>query len=198
MTKRDRRDFLKGTAGVGGAAALASPLLGGCMAEFEDDDYVGEQQQAAQTKDDAKIFNKYFKFEVKGIYNEVPGCTNVSGGDLTITVEESTQGDRPDYREYTYGSHEYGDLTFTVQTGPGMVKLQEWADKAMKVGGSGNALRRDCSLYLLARDKTTVMRTINYFGCYPVSCNAGDHSTSSEIKSITFTCNVDRIEETKG
>ena len=198
MKNTDRRIFLKTAAGVGGAAALASPLLGGCMAEFEDDDYVGEQQQAAQTKSDQLIFNKYFKFEVKGIYGEVPGCTSVSGGELTITVEEATRGDRPDYREYTYGSHEYGDLTFTVQTGPGMTKLQEWADKAMKVGGSGNALRRDCSLYLLARDKTTVLRTINYFGCYPTSCNAGDHDTGSAIKSIVFTCNVDRIEEAKG
>lgn len=144
--------------------------------------------------------NRYFKFEVKGIYSEVPGCTTMNGGELTITVEESTKGDRPDYREYTYGSHEYGDLTLTVQTAPGMVKLQEWADKAMKVGGSGNALRRDCSLYLLARDKSTVLRTINFFGCYPVNESTTTiQSTKGKQQSFThFTLNVDRIEETKG
>lgn len=198
MSNGNRRDFLKGAAGVGGAAALASPMMTGCAAEVGPAHDLGEQKQAAQTASDQLIFNKYFKFEVKGIYGEVPGCTSVSGGELTITVEESTRGERPDYREYTYGSHEYADLNFTVQTGPGMVKLQKWADKAMKVGGAGNALRRDCALYLLARDKKTVLRTINYFGCYPISANAGDHSTSSEIKTLTFTCNVDRIEESKG
>jgi hypothetical protein len=152
----------------------------------------------AQTSDDAKIFSKYFKLEVKGIYGEVPGVTSCDPGRLTVTTEEATQGDKPEYRTYTYGSHEYDDMTFTVQTGPGMTKLQEWADKAMKMGGAGNALRRDVSLYLLSRDKNTVLRTINMFGCYPISCNAGDHDTGSAIKSIVFTCNVDRIEEAKG
>lgn len=152
----------------------------------------------ASTADDQKIFSKYFKLEVKGIYGAVPGVTSVDPGRLTVTTEEATQGDKPDYRTYTYGSHEYDDMTFTVQQGPGMTKLQEWADKAMKMGGAGNALRRDLSLYLLARDKTTVLRTINMFGCYPVSCNAGDHDTGSNIKTLVFTCNVDRIEEAKG
>jgi hypothetical protein len=152
----------------------------------------------AQTSDDAKIFSKYFKLEVKGIYGEVPGVTSCDPGRLTVTTEEATQGDKPEYRTYTYGSHEYDDMTFTVQTGPGMTKLQEWADKAMKMGGAGNALRRDVSLYLLSRDKNTVLRTINMFGCYPISCNAGDHDTGSNIKTIVFTCNVDRIEEAKG
>lgn len=168
------------------------------MAEFEDEAYVGEQQQAAQTASDQLIFNKYFKFEVKGIYGEVPGCVAVSGGDLSITVEEATQGDRPDYREYTYGDHEFDDLTFQVQTGPGMVKLQKWADKAMKMGGAGDALRRDCTLTLLARDKKTPLYTINYFGCFPISSDEGGAGTDSSIKTITFTCNVERVEESKG
>jgi hypothetical protein len=148
----------------------------------------------AQTEDDKKIFSKYFKVEVKGMYGEVPGVVEVDAGRLTVTVEEATQGDKPEYRTYTYGSHEYEDFTMTVQQGPGMVKLQKWFDKASKVGGSGDALRRDISVYLLARDKSTVLRTINCFGCFPVSYNAGDHGLGSDIKTATITCNIDRIE----
>jgi phage tail-like protein len=149
---------------------------------------------AGETPHDKKLFNKYFRVEVKGVYGKVPGIVSIDPGRVTVTVEETTQGDQPEYRTYTYGSHDYDDLTMTLQTGPGMVKLQEWCDKAMKIGGSGNALRRDISIYALARDKSTVRKTINCFGCYPISLNAGDHATGSEIKTITLTCNVDRIE----
>jgi hypothetical protein len=150
--------------------------------------------EMAQTEDDKKIFSKYFKVEVKGMYGEVPGVTEVDAGRVTITVEECSQGDKPDYRTYTYGAHEYEDFTMTCQQGPGTVKLQKWADKAMKVGGQGDALRRDISIYLLARDKKTVLRTINCFGCFPVNFDAGSHSTASDIKTMTITCNIDRIE----
>lgn len=177
MDEQDRREFIK-TVAVGGAALLAAPHV----------------FAAGETPHDKKLFNKYFKVEVKGIYGEVPGVVAVDPGRVTVTVEETTQGDRPEYRTYTYGSHQYEPLTITLQQSPGMVKLQKWADKAMKVGGSGNALRRDISIYCLARDKSTVLRTINCFGCYPVSLNAGDHSTASDIKTIKLTCNVDRIE----
>lgn len=149
---------------------------------------------AGETPHDKKLFSKYFYVEVKGVYGKVPGIVSIDPGNVTVTVEETTQGDQPEYRTYTYGSHDYADLTMTLQTGPGMVKLQKWADKAMKVGGSGDSLRRDISIYCLARDKATVLKTINCFGCYPISLNAGDHSTASEVKTITLTCNVDRIE----
>jgi hypothetical protein len=148
----------------------------------------------AQTEDDKKIFSKYFKVEVKGMYGEVPGVVEVDCGRLTVTVEEATQGDKPEYRSYTYGSHEYEDFTMVVQQGPGNVKLQKWFKAATQQGGSGDALRRDVSLYLLARDKSTVVRTINCFGLFPVSFNAGDHSTGSDVKTATITCKVDRIE----
>ncbi len=57
--------------------------------------------------------------------------------------------------------------------------------------------QRDTSSYLLAGDKSTLMPTINYFACYPTSCNAGDHSTSSEIKVITLMLDVTAIERTR-
>lgn len=176
MSESDRREFIK-TIAVGGAVVLAAPHL-----------------LAAQTEDDKKIFSKYFKVEVKGVYAQVPGVVSVDPGRVTISIEEATQGDKPEYRTYTYGSHEYEDLTMTLQQAPGNSKLQNWARKAMKVGGSGSALRRDISIYCLARDKRTVLKTINCYGCYPVSFNAGDHGTGSDIKTATLTCNVDRIE----
>jgi len=180
MADSDRRDFIKQVA-AGSAVLLIAPHAYAAL-------------NAAETESDKKIFSKYFKVEVKGIYGEVPGVTKIDPGRVRISIEETTQGDKPEYRTYTYGKHEYDDLTMTVQQGPGMVKLQKWADKAMKVGGQGDALRRDISIYLLARDKSTVLKTINCFGCYPVSFNAGDHSTGSDVKAITLTCNISRIE----
>ncbi len=155
---------------------------------------------AASTKDDAKIFSKYFKFEVKGISGNVPGVTSVDIGRLIITVEEATQGDKPEYRTYTYGSHEYDDMTFVVQQGndPESKQLTKWLKDATQNGGGGSVLRRDCSLYYLARDKQTVLRVINLFQCYPVSVNEGDHDIGSNVKTMTVTLSVARIEEAKG
>ncbi len=154
----------------------------------------------ASTEDDAKIFSKYFKWEVKGISGNVPGVTSVDIGRLTITVEEATQGDKPEHRTYTYGSHEYDDCTFVVQQGNDAESkaLTKWVKSATQQGGAGDVLRRDCSLYYLARDKQTVLRVVNLFQCYPVSANEGDHDTGSNIKSMTVTLNVARIEEAKG
>jgi hypothetical protein len=180
MADSDRRDFIKQVA-AGSAVLLIAPHAHAVL-------------NAGKTSSDQKLFSKYFKVEVKGIYGEVPGVTKIDPGRVTVSIEETTQGDQPDYRTYTYGKHHYDDLTMTVQQGPGMVKLQKWADKSMKTGGAGNALRRDISIYLLARDKTTVLKTINCFGCYPVGLNAGDHSTGSDVKTITLTCNISRIE----
>lgn len=181
-----RRDLVAGGA-VAGSALIAGPAL-----------IMPTRALAAMTAGDAKIFSKYFKLEVKGIYGAVPGVTSVDPGRLTVTTEEATQGDKPDYRTYTYGSHEYDDMTFTVQQGPGMQKLQEWADKAINERAPKESVKRDVSLHLLAPDRERVLRTINMFGCYPASCNAGDHDAGSNIKTLVFTCNVDRIEEAKG
>lgn len=191
MKESDRRTFLK-TAAIGGAAAAASStvartgLAESGLAEGEAPAPMGGRVGA--------VSSKYFRVEIKGMYGKVPGVVSADPGKVTVKVKESTQGDKPDYREYTYGSHDYDDLTLTVMTGPGNVKLQKWAEKAMKSGGRGSALRRDISMYLLARDKSTVLRTINCFGCYPISMNAGDYGTGSDVKTITFSCNVSRIE----
>lgn len=148
----------------------------------------------AKTADDDKIFSKYFKVNIQGLYGEVPGVTEVDAGRVTVSVEEATQGDLPEYRTYAYGSHQYEDLTMVVQQGPGMTKIQDWVDKATHNGGDGSSLRKDISITLLARDKKTPLRTINCFGCFPVSFSAGEHSLASEIKTQTLTCNVNYIE----
>jgi hypothetical protein len=152
----------------------------------------------AKTQSDQLIFGKYFKFEVKGIYNEVPGCVSVSGCELYVDIEDAPPSDRHDYREYNYGSHQYGDLNFTVKVGPDMDKLRKWSDKAKAGDGINDDLRFDCSLYLLARDKSTVLRTISYFGCYPINYEADERLAAAGIKAITFTCSVERVEETIG
>lgn len=189
-----RRVFLKASAASGAVLAAGPLLLKGCDAPLDDDTYETVQAAAGETPHDKKLFNKYFKVAVQGMYDEVPGVVTMDPGRVTVSIEEATQGDMPDYRTYTYGSHEYDDLTLTVQTGPGMVKLQKWADKAMKVGGQGDALRRDISLYLLARDKSTVLKTINCFGAFPVDFRAHRQTGGGDIKAVTLVCNIDRIE----
>jgi hypothetical protein len=180
MDDKTRRAFLKATAAAGAGLALAPTLLSSVA--------------HAKHPGGAKIANTHFRVSVKGLYGKVPGVTRFDPGKVSIKVQEASDGDRPDYREYTYGSHEYEDLSFSFNQGPGNVKLEEWAKEAMKAGGSGTSLRRDISLTLLARDKSTVLRTINCFGCYPISLNAGDHGTGSDVKTITLSCNVSRIE----
>jgi hypothetical protein len=177
MDEQDRRDFLK-TVAIGGAALLAAPRL--CV--------------AAETEDDKKIFSQHFRVEVKGMYGEVPGVVRIDPGRVAVAIEETTQGDQPEHRTYSYGDHAYEALTMTVQQSPGMIKLQSWAAATKKIGGKAAAPRRDISIYLLARNKSTVLRIINCFGCYPVNFRAGSHGTASDIKTITLTCNVDRIE----
>jgi len=178
MTHLSRRTFVAAGSTVGGLI-LSGPWL-----------------PASAARAASPLSANNFRFAIHGLTDNLPGLLALSGGKLTMGVRTNPRG--APGSQLAYNGAQWDDLTFTVQQGPGMIKMQEWVDAAMKAVGCGNALRRDCSLYLLARDKASVMRTINYFGCYPTNCNAGDHSTSSEIKTMTFTCNVDRIEETKG
>lgn len=198
VMKNDRRNFLK-TAAVGGAAlAIGSQLIGCETDEDFSDDFADDSEdisvRAGETPHDKKLFNKYFRVEVNGLYAEVPEVVSADAGKVTISLEETTEGDNPEYKQYTYGEHKYEDLTLTVMQGPGTAKLQKWFEAAMKSGGGGDALRRDISIFVLARDKSTVLKTINCFGCFPVSFNAQEHSTGSDIKTITLTCNMSRVE----
>lgn len=192
MKKTDRRTFMKTTA-AGGAALVVGSIVG-CGGEPEDG-FIGMIEQEAQTASDQLIFNKYFKVEINGIYDSVPGVTAVDPGGVKVALVETTDEKSP-HRTYTYGSHEYEDCTLTVQQGPGMVKLQEWADKAMKSGGTGDALRRDITINVYSRDKKTILKSITAFGCLPVAVHTGDGTKKIQTKkkTFTFTLNVDRIE----
>ena len=147
--------------------------------------------EAAQTQSDQLIFSKYFKLEVVGIYQEVPGVVRVAPGAVFWVVEEATRGDEPDMREYAWSFDRLDDWTFDVQVGPGAIKLQEWADKALKTGGGGDALDRSLSLRLLARDKSTVVGSIHARG-RPVEVTASDNP-DHELKVIQYTIEVEHL-----
>ncbi len=186
---------MKTSAGVGGAMALGGSALSACVAQTGNDEEFGQIMQGGTAEYDNTIFNKYFYVEVKGMYDKVPGVTSFDPGKVTHNVQPADRGDKAEYKLWCHGDHEYQDATLTVMQAPGMVKLQKWVDKAMKMGGTGDALRRDLSCYLLARDKSTVLKTVNMFGCYPVDFDAGDQGAGqSDLKTITISLNVDRIE----
>lgn len=176
MPDTDRRTFLQAAAAGGAALLIARPT------------------RAGQYDGDQKVICKGFKVEIGGMYAEVPGVLAADAGKVKVQVLESTQGDQPEASRYTYGQHEYEDFTMTVQQGPGNVKLQEWAKKAMQVGGLGDALRRDVKLFVYARDRTTILRTTTCFSCLPVGIQAGSHGTAGDIKTFTLNFNVDRVE----
>ncbi|MBW2528264.1 MAG: phage tail protein [Deltaproteobacteria bacterium] len=180
MARGTRRSFLK--VAVAGAAATALPdiLLGD-----EEDGLLGRLAHAGKAQ---TIAANRFRVEVKGVYGSVAGVTAIDVGRVDIQKVKTTQGDKPDYVSWTYGSHTYAPLTLRLQMGPGNVKIQKWADKAMKIGGSGDALRRDISVFLLAKDQSTVLGTLNAFGCYPTSL-------SGSGSDQTLKCHIDRIEE---
>lgn len=185
MSDFSRRTLIAAGSAAGGLV-LSGPWFGAAAA----------RKTTARAGAPRLIRSSDFRLAIRGLSNNIAGLRKVSGGKLTMGINVNPRS--APGSQLSYGEPIWSDIQLTVQTGPGMTKLQEWADKAMKTGGGGSALRRDCSLYLLARDKSSVLRTINYFGCYPINMNAGDQSTGSDVKSITFTCNVDRIEETKG
>ena len=47
----------------------------------------------------------------------------VDSGRLTVTTEQATEGDPPEYREYEYGSKEYEDYTFTAYWPSGQKRI---------------------------------------------------------------------------
>jgi hypothetical protein len=124
----------------------------------------------------------------------VPGVVSIDPGRVAVPAQEVVQGDRSGYRTYTYGSPRYETLTMTVLQAPGMQRLQDWFQRASQQGGAADALRRDISIYVFGRNRSTVVRTFNVFGCFPVSHTGGDQSLASEVRTVTFTCSVGRIE----
>ena len=180
MPNSSRRFFVRSSSAAGAVLVLTPEMIArGAPKEAV--------AQKAMMKHPA-LRNRGFKVEIKGLYKSVPNVVSFDPGGIVF---------KPSAKGWVHGDHEYQDATLTVQQGPGMVKQQEWADKAMKMGGAGDALRRDISCYLLARDKSSTVRTVNLFGCYPVDFDAGDQGAgNSELKTITISLNVDRIEVT--
>ena len=84
--------------------------------------------------------------------------------------------------------------------GEGMIKWNT-SPKGTSLDGKGDdaagALsREDASMYLLSRDKATVMRTINTFGTFPEEFNAEDHATGAGIEPMGNHTKVDSPEAT--
>lgn len=157
-----RRDFLK-TLTAGTAVVGASSLLS------------LEELVAAQPNHDKKISSRYFEVEIKGMYSKVPGVVEADPSSVTVTVEEATQGDKPEHR--SYGQPSYGNVTLTVLAAPGTAKLLQWAEQAVKLGADGDEetlakLRRDVTVNFLAKDKKTIVRSVRHVGCAPVSATA--------------------------
>lgn len=147
----------------------------------------------AKTKDDDKILSQHFRVEIKGIGDQ-PNVRSGDFGKVTIEAVESTQGDEPEHRTYCYGKHTYEDLNMTLQQGPENKPLFDWFTQATQRGGEGGALRRDISVFLYARDKSTILRTYHAKECFPTSLDSGDHSTASEAKTLTLVCKVGYVE----
>jgi type VI protein secretion system component Hcp len=80
-------------------------------------------------------------------------------------------------------------------------KVEKGKLKGASLDGKGDdvagALRReDAGMYLLTRDKTTPMKTINTFGTYPESLNAENHATGAGIEPMGNHTKVDSPEAT--
>lgn len=196
--KNDHQPFL-GTVAVGSAALTIGSRLAGCNLDndfedaFHNDDEPMLWGAAGHTPHDKRLLDNQFAVEIQGVYARVPGVLAVGGGKLNISVHDTTR-DRPEHKTYTYGSHSYENLELTVEQGPGTYKLRAWARQAMGSRNRASSLRRTISVHCLARDERTILKTINYYGCFPVDLRAEEHSTASEVRSITITCNISRVE----
>lgn len=148
----------------------------------------------AQTDDDVKILTQHFMAEITGLMPEVNNLVSMDVGKYNQNVCEASEGGKPEYRTYTYSTHEFEDLTMTLQQGPENKKIAEWVRKATESGGGGDALRRDVSLFVYGRDKSSILRTYHAKECFPVSLQLGDHGLGSDAKTETLTCKVGYIE----
>lgn len=190
MDDKNRRAFLQALA-TGGAAVVLGPQLVACGAEGFDEESWDTEEWGLSGAD--TISGKYFKVEVPGMYGDVPDVTAVDPGRINVIVHETTSPTFPGIRTYTYGKHQYEDFTMTMRMGPGNVKLQTWFKQATQQGGSGDALRRDIVVRMLATDRQTVVRTVRCFGAFPTNYNA-ELITGSSAYAATLTCSVNRIE----
>ena len=175
MAETDRRDFIKQV--VAGSAVLL----------------VAPQIRAAQQVPSEQIFARNFRVVIRGMYGQVPGVVKIDPGRVTVGIQEASQGDQP---EYAHGSHSYDQLTMTFMKGTGAAKLERWAARAIKRGGSGKSLRRDISIHMLAPDRKTVLRRINCYECLPVRANTAPLRRGSRAKAVTLRFTLNRIKVT--
>lgn len=148
----------------------------------------------ASTKDDVKVTAQKFHIEIKGLFDKVPNTTQGDPGGIRGQVNESTQGDNPEYRTFNYGNTEYDECRIVMQQNPGVKKLQEWVEKAQEQGGGGDAIRRDVSFYVYARNGKDIARVYDLHDCFPQALETGDQSTASEVKSVTLVLKVGWLE----
>ena len=148
---------------------------------------------SGNTANDQKLRNDQFIVEIQGLHGRVPGVLRMGGGKLKVSIQEVPREDASGHKNQVYGSHTYDDLSITVKQGPGSKKLEEWAKRASPTDISG-IFRRTISVHYLSRDRRTVLKTIKYIGCLPVSLTKREHSTASDEKSLTINYNIRRIE----
>ena len=130
--------------------------------------------------------------QILGFMNElIPGVVGIELGGVTISIEETTQGDQPEFRTYTYGSAEYSDIVLTIMSGPATVALADWFDDAQSSGGTTDALRRDVVLTFGDRSGEPGVQFAAQ-GCLPVALE----STDSRPERHRLTLRPQRIEQT--
>ena len=130
--------------------------------------------------------------QILGFMDElIPGLMSVELGGVTISIEETTQGDQPEFRTYTYGSAEYSDIVLTIMSGPATVALADWFDDTQRSGGTGDALRRDAILTFGDQSGEPGVQFAAQ-GCLPVALE----STDSRLERHRLTLRPQRIEQT--
>jgi len=152
---------------------------------------------AAEAAAKPMSFTGDMQVEIKGLCPAVAGVQVVQVGGSKFEKPKARRTIDRTYRPWPTraGGDEDRKFFLVVPDVPANAAVLRWAKSAVAAGPTGKArLQRNISVSLLARDKKTVLRTINCFGCFPVSCDGGDQSTGSDIKTLTLTCTVDRIE----
>ena len=113
----------------------------------------------------------------------IPGLLSIELGGVEIGIEETTQGDQLEFREYTYGAHEYSDVILTMMSGPAIDPLLVWFDDVQVTGGAGAALLRDVILTFGDPSGEPGVQLTAY-GCSPVALEMLD--THPESHRLTL------------
>ena len=118
-----------------------------------------------------------FKVDITGCTSSAD-CVTAEVDPIEIEMHDVTQSNDPTWRQFTNGAVRYGEgrFTFRVSDSNFNKDLSAW----QKDTGAGKNIRKNVTITIFKKDRSTVARTYNLIECFPLSFSGGDFTTGAE------------------